>query len=148
MSVVIHGDGVAAYCCAHLLKTAGFRLTLDRPDRRRLPAILLGEPALALIRDVFEQDDLFRDLPRIEKRAVAWGPNSTPVALDHSAVVISEQCLLERLRPSLEKDNDEPADGATSWTVFASRPLPADTVDHHFGSRHASAARVELKIDP
>ena len=84
--VIIRGDGIAAYCCAHLLKAAGIRVSLDQTDRPRLPAIMLGEAALALIRDVFEQDDLFRDLPRIEKRVVAWGPNSTPVALDHSAV--------------------------------------------------------------
>src|SRR5437870_3399100 len=126
--VVIHGDGVAAYCCAHLLRSAGFRLTLDRPGCRRLPAILLGEPALALIRDVFEKKDLFHDLPRIHKRVVAWGPNSTPIVLDHSAVVVSEQILLENLQPELE-DYSGPADSETTWTVFASRPLPAEVVE-------------------
>ena len=144
-NVVIRGDGVAAYCCAHLLQAAGFRVSLEQTDRRRLPAILLGEAALALIRDVFEQKDLFRDLPRIEKRVVAWGPHSTPVTLDHSAVVVSEQLLLESLRPGLDKDKDDPADTEAAWTVFASRPLPAGVVEHHFGSRHASAAPVELK---
>src|SRR6266852_597332 len=143
--VVIHGDGVAAYCCAHLLKTSRFRLTLYRPDRRRLPAILLGDSALALIRDVFEQKDLFRDLPRIEKRVVSWGPNSTPVVLDHSAVVVSEQLLLDSLRPELEECYDESADTESAWTVFASHPLPAEAVAHRFGSRHASAAPVEIK---
>ena len=74
--VIIRGDGVAAYCCAHLLKAAGFRVSLDQTERRRLPAIMLGEAALALIREVFEREDLFRDLPRIERRVVAWGPKN------------------------------------------------------------------------
>lgn len=143
--VSIRGDGVAACCCAHLLKAAGFRVSLDQTERHRLPAIMLGEAALALIRDVFERKDLFRDLPRIEKRVVSWSPNSGPVTLDHSAVVVSEQVLLESLRPELEAGNDEPSDAEAAWTVFASRPLPTEAVEHHFGSRHASAAPVELK---
>ena len=144
--VVIRGDGVAAYCCAHLLKAAGFRVALDRIDRPRLPVIMLGDAAVALIQDIFEQKHLFRDLPRIEKRVVAWGPEAVPVALDHSAVVVSEQFLLDSLWPGLELDS-EPADTEAAWTVFASRPLPAEAVEHRFGSRHARAAPVELKDD-
>lgn len=142
MQILVQGDGVAAYCCAHLLKTAGFRVILRATDRPRLPAIMLGDAALALIRDVFGQKNLLRELPRIEKRVVAWEPHSVPITVEHSAVVISEQSLLENLQPFLEKyvrdDND------IDWTIFASRPLPAESIEHRFGSRSASAVAVAL----
>src|SRR5712691_10813173 len=105
MAVVIRGDGVAAYCCAHLLRGAGLRVAVQRPDQSRLPAIMLSEATQALLRDVFEQEDLFRDLSRIQKRVVAWGPNSQPLELSHSAIVVSEEILLERLRPKLLFDD-------------------------------------------
>ena len=139
--VVIHGDGVAAYCCAHLLGKAGFEVALAPVDRPRLPAIMLGDHALALIRDIFDRADLFCDASRIRKRMVAWGPNSTPLALDHSAVVLSEELLLKALRPSLMLQD---SGAVPAWTVFASRPLPAPAEEHPFGSRMASAIAVTL----
>jgi len=30
--VIIRGDGIAAYCCAHLLKAAGIRVSLDQTE--------------------------------------------------------------------------------------------------------------------
>src|SRR5580658_10184604 len=103
LAVVIRGDGVAAYCCAYLLTKAGFPIDLQRVDRPRLPVILLGDQALALIRDIFDQPNLFADLPRIRKRIVAWGqdawgPNAAPLEIEHSAVVVSEKLLLDAIR--------------------------------------------------
>src|SRR4029077_12952109 len=108
------------------------RVVLERVDRPRLPAIMLGDQALALIRDVFEQPRLFDQLPRIEKRIVAWGPGAKPVTVDHSAVVVSEDVLLAGIRPPLP-----PGDNATQetrWTILAARPLPSPTVEPSFGS--------------
>jgi len=146
--VIIRGDGVAAYCCAYLLNKAGFRVDLQFVDRPRLPVILLGDQALALIRDIFEQPALFDDLPRIRKRVVswgndAWGPGAKAVALDHSAVVVSEQTLLDAIRPSITSSGTQDS----SWTIFAARPLPSPTVEHCFGTRVASAVPVTLKED-
>src|SRR5579863_8404443 len=141
--VAIRGDGVAAYCCAHLLNQAGFHVTLEPVDRPRLPVIMLSEHALALIRDVFNNPGLFQNEPRIRKRVVAWGHNSKPAQLDHSAVVASEELLLENLRPNLTH-HDEPGSPAPAWTIFASRPLPTPATEHHFGSRMASAVPVTL----
>lgn len=147
--VVIRGDGVAAYCCAHLLNQAGFHVTLEPIDRLRLPVIMLSEHALALIRDVFGQPDLLHNQPRIRKRVVAWGHDSKPAQLDHSAVAVSEELLLDHLRPRLPP-REESAHTTPAWTVYASRPLPAPATDHHFGSRMASAIPVTLssKSDP
>jgi hypothetical protein len=143
MNVVIRGDGVAAYCCAHLLAQAGFQVSLESADRPRLPAILLGDQALALIRDVFGQPALFADSPRIRKRVVAWGTGATPLTVEHSAIVVSEEALLEGIRPSeIEKTNPSKE---TRWTIFAARPLASPAVEHRFGSRLATAVPVTLK---
>lgn len=145
-SVLIRGEGVAATCCAHLLGASGFHLAIDRTDRPKLPAIMLGETTQSLFQDVFGRADLFHGLPRIERRVVAWGPNSKPLALPHSAVVVSEHVLMERLQTKLSpdepKNNIEP-----EWTILTARPLPPPSSEHHFGSRIAYALPVKLKTD-
>jgi hypothetical protein len=133
---------VAAYCCAYLLTKAGFPVELQPVDRPRLPMILLGEQALALIRDIFDQPGLFTDLPRVRKRVVVWGPNASPLVLEHSAVIVSEEMLLHCIRPSLIAASGPVQE--QPWTIFAARPLPAPSVEHCFGSRTASAVPVTL----
>lgn len=139
--MIIRGDGVAAYCCAYLLTKAGFNIDLQAVDRPRLPVILLGDQALALIRDVFDQPTLFSDRPRIRKRIVAWGPHADPLEVEHSAVLASEELLLNALRPVVVPVRGQEA----SWTIFAARPLPDPSTEHCFGSRTASAVPVTLK---
>jgi hypothetical protein len=138
--VIIRGDGVAAYCCAHLLAKAGFHVDLEAVDRPRLPVILLGEQALVLIRDVFEKPTLFADAPRIRKRVVAWGPNAKPLTVEHSAVMVSEQTLLDAIRPGLPHGARE-----FDWSILAAQPLPRGVSEHSFGVRLASALPVALK---
>lgn len=137
MTVRIRGDGVAARCCAHLLHRAGVGVLFEPGPRARVPAILLSEAAQKLIRDVFERDDLFRQLPRITRRVVQWG--AAPVELPHSAVVISEEDLLNALPV------EAGASGDSDWTVCAALPLPVSTVEHRFGSRMASAVKVQMR---
>jgi hypothetical protein len=146
-TVAIHGDGVAALCCAHLLRNAGFRVATQRIDRPRVPAIMLSEAALELIRDVFERPLLFAGLPRIERRIVAWGDSPNASSLPHSAVVVSETLLLESLdqdgiagNQAGQNENHPP-----EFTVYTSRPIPAVAREQRFGSRRASAAEVSLK---
>ena len=149
MNIGVQGDGVAAYCSALLLRQAGYRVSLRRTDRPRLPVIMLNDAALALIRDIFNRPDAFCDAPRIRKRIVAWekppagDEHRTPVVLDHSAVVVSEQSLLAILGQGLEiGDGEEIADGG--WTIFAAGPLPEAVTARRFGSRIASAVHVDL----
>jgi hypothetical protein len=134
--VLIRGDGVAARCCGHLLTQAGYRVSFEPAGRPRVPLIMLSDAAQNLIRDIFQRDDLFREMPVIRKRIVAWG--SDPVELDHSAVVVSEEQLLD----SLGMVSGEEQGG---WTICAAPPLPVQTVEHRFGSRMASAVKVDLK---
>jgi hypothetical protein len=110
-------------------------VSFEKKGRQRVPLIMLSVAAQDLIRDIFQRDDLFHDLPVIRKRIVAWGADA--VQLDHSAVVVSEGVLLDRLgMVSCETQ--------AGWTICAAPPLPAQTVEHRFGSRMASAVAVEL----
>ncbi len=140
--VLIRGDGVAARCCAHLLSRSGVPVSLQPTGRPRLPAIMLGSQAQALIQEVFGRERMFRDLPQVRRRIVAWGRGASPVELDHSAVVVSEELLLDMLGPALPNASDGAGIG---WTVFAARPLPVAAAECSFGSRMASATQVELK---
>lgn len=142
--MAIHGSGVAASCCALLLRDAGFSFSLTAASRPRIPAILIGESTQALIRDVFGRPDLLRDLFQIDRRIVAWGPRADPVELPHRAAVISEDALLVQLGPP-RPDGSSP--GSADWTVYASLPQPAPFEEHAFGSRTASATAVELKSE-
>jgi hypothetical protein len=145
--ILIQGDGVAAWCCNLLLRRAGFDVSLKSQSRVRLPAVMLSDAAVGLIRDVFERDDLFRAAPRILKRTVQWGSAATPVALDHAAVVVSETELMEALGTSIADKNpvsDIEPESVPDWTVIASRPLPSGTVENRFGYRFATATPVEL----
>jgi hypothetical protein len=137
--VLIRGDGVAARTSAHLLDKAGYVATLEPASRARLPAVMLMDSALALLRDVFSQPDLFHDAPRIQRRIVAWGAEERPRAFDHSAVVVSEEALLQSLKSAA---HPEGTGGQYNWTICSSKPLPSPTVEHRFGSRRAAAARV------
>jgi hypothetical protein len=137
----ILGDGVAANCCAHLLDAAGIRVTIDRTDRPKVPALLVGTATQALIADVFQRPDLFREARPIARRIVAWGPNAKPIEIPHSAAVIAEQDLRERLSASvIDIAKEEP-----DWTIYTSRPLPLDVETRHFGSRIATATPVRLR---
>jgi hypothetical protein len=138
-NVLIRGDGVAARGCAYLLRQAGYGISFESINRPRIPVIMLSDAAQGLIRDIFQKDDLFRDLPRIEKRIVAWGPDAAAVELKHSAVVVSEDFLLKSLEPPGEIEAS-----AADWTIYAAPPLPNST-SHRFGSRMASAVAVEMK---
>src|SRR5580700_7147310 len=148
--VLIRGDGVAARCCAHLLSRSGVPVFFQPTDRARLPTIMLSEPAQALIREIFGREHLFGDLPQIRKRIVAWGRSASPVELEHSAVVVSEELLLNSLGPAPSNapagvDINVDINADAGWTVFASMPLPVAAAEHRFGSRIASAMQVELK---
>ena len=142
--VLIRGEGVAASCCAHLLAKAVVPFAVQASDRPKVPAIMIGEAAQKLLADVFDRPDLFSGLPRITKRVVAWGRNFKPVTVPHSAVVVSEAALLDRIQSGVSTGVAKPIH-ESAWTIFASRPSPAPWEEQHFGSRFAAASRAKLK---
>ncbi len=118
---------------------------MERLDRPRVPAIMLSDAAVELIRDVFGKPSLFSGLPRIERRNVLWGDAVDPRALAHSAVVVSETALLESLTGVPGTGDFTGETDGPRFTVYTSRPIPPTAVEQRFGSRRASAARVALK---
>ena len=114
---------------------------MEPANRATVPALMVSAKTQALMADVFRRDDLFVGFSRIETRVAAWGRGAEPKRLAHAAAIVSERELLERLRPSgLDIGDDIRPD----WTILASRPLPASTVEHRFGSRVAAVSTVEM----
>jgi len=138
-SVLIRGDGIAAACCAHLLRNAGIGVRVERSERPTAPALLISDPALALMRDVFDRPDLLAGRPRIRRRVVAWG-EAPPASLPHSGTIVSETELLDSLRPAHEPvDQDEP-----DFVLHTAGGPPPGAVRQRFGARTAQAAMVRL----
>jgi hypothetical protein len=138
MRILIQGDGAAACCCAHLLSNAGFVVSFQPVERSRVPAIMLSDAAVDLMRDVFHRPDLFQSARRITKRLASWG-SAAPAEVEHSAVVVSEQAILNELRPRLNRPVENP-----DFTIYASRPVPGNLPEKCFGTRMARALPVEL----
>lgn len=141
--VLIRGDGVAARTCAHLLNSAGCSVSMEPGRRSRLPAIMLTDSTLALIRDVFGSSNLFSGAHQIHRRMVVWGHEQRPLVFGHSAIVVSEEELLTGLGTSPSESNRCNHD----WTICSTQPLPFPAVEQRFGSRRAVAARVAIRDD-
>lgn len=126
-NVLIRGQGVAVATAAHLLDRAGFAFAREPGLRRPVPVIMLSDPALALLRDVFGNATLFADRPRIERRVVKWG-STDAVAMPHGAVVVSEDDLAHALDPSPHCNIAQgPSPAGRGWgggTTPASPPHP------------------------
>ena len=135
----ICGSGVAASCCAYLLKNAAFPLAWAETSRTPVPAVLVSESTQQLLCDVFRRPDLFGGLFQIDRRIVAWGPNAAAVEVPHRAAVISETELLARLHQPHQPTSFDP-----QWTVYAAHPVPPAVSEQKFGSRTASARSVTL----
>ena len=142
-TIVLRGDGIAALTCGYLLQSAGFGVSIERAPRAYLPALMVSASSQALFRDVLELRDAFSSLPRIQKRVVKWGPQPEPVALPHSAVIASEQFLLEMVAKLFRANASSPE--AADWTIISSRPLPESVIEHGFGSQVATVTLVELE---
>ena len=139
---LIRGDGIAACCCARLLQGRGYSVAVAEAKRAKLPAILVSASTQNLLADIFQTNDVFEGLPRIRKRIVAWG-GGEPVTLPHSAVVASEQILLERLWARTAGVSDRtPRD--PDWTIITAKPADHLPTEMHFGSRMAFVSEVEL----
>lgn len=137
--ILIRGDGVAAACCAHLLRKAGLQVRIAQAPRRPAPVVLLSETALALVRDVFDRPDLLADQPRVEQRIVAWG-GAEVAALPHPAISVPETILHDALMRGTTPDAFDIAD----FTIHAADPLPAGALRQRFGDRLAYATEVAL----
>jgi hypothetical protein len=131
--------------------------------RRPVPAIMLSDMALALLRDVFGRPTLFADRHRITRRVVRWG-SAEPVAMPHAAVVVSEDDLVAEFgRGPGGATGAAATSGAVATTmparfsVHSAPPFPGRGAAgapgkplRRFGSRRAIALPVGLApgVDP
>jgi hypothetical protein len=139
MKAAIRGSGVAAASCAHLLARADIPTELIVQRRPPVPAIMLSDPAMAMLRDVLRLPDLFIDKPRITRRIVAWGTNEV-VSLPHGAVVVCEADLDAALAPVPSIAVTDP-----DITLHTAGPFPTGDLKR-FGNRSAEAAPVSLRF--
>lgn len=137
-SIAIRGSGIAAKGCAHILTGAGLRVAIEESCRPSVPTIMLSDPALALIRSVFDRPDLFADRPRVKHRLVAWG--GPTVMIPHGAALASEDQVQAAL------PDCKTIDAIADFTIHAAPPVPLGEM-RLFGDRHAVAAKVKLR-DP
>ncbi|MGV3511280.1 MAG: hypothetical protein ACO1OX_04675 [Novosphingobium sp.] len=137
---------------AHLLDRAGFAFAREPGLRRPVPVIMLSDPALALLRDVFGNGALFAERPRIERRVVKWG-GAEAVAMPHGAVVVSEDDLANVL--DMFPQGNTLSDGLKIQqcndfnAVFAVHAMPPFSQGEtlRFGARLSATARIVLKAE-
>jgi hypothetical protein len=141
-TVLIQGDGLAACCCARLLQADGFKTLVTKDVRPKLPTILVSQATQHLLCDIFEDRNLFHGFAPIRKRIVAWGEGTETVALPHSALVVSEQELLDRLWPHIEAD--APPDSGAKWRILSSRSATPSLAEESFGSRTAQTLTIRM----
>ncbi|HUD92081.1 hypothetical protein [Sphingobium sp.] len=138
-SIAIRGSGIAASGCAHILAGAGLRVAIEERRRPSVPTIMLSDPALGLIRGVFDRPDLFSAYPRVKRRVVAWG--GSPVIVPHGAALASE----DQVQTALAVPAGATA-GPAGFTIHTASPVPLGEM-RVFGDRNAVAVRVKLR-DP
>src|SRR5689334_22215850 len=92
-SARIQGHGIAASCCAQLL-----RVPIQPGPRRSVPVLLIVPPTEALLNSLFG-GSVLDGCARIQRRIVRWAGRDT-VTIPHQAALISEDALLERLTSS------------------------------------------------
>jgi 2-polyprenyl-6-methoxyphenol hydroxylase-like FAD-dependent oxidoreductase len=121
---------------SYLLQRGGLCVAQEAVSRAPVPVLMVSDTALALIRDVLDQPNLFADKHRITRRVVRWG--AEPVSMPHGAVVVSEQDFAAIFAPAPISRNLP-----TLAHVYAAPPFPTEPM-LQFGQLCAIAARVEL----
>jgi len=141
--IAIHGQGIAACCCAILLREERASIVPAGTSRPRLPAVLISDGTQALLREIFKNEKLFEGLPTIRKRVVAWN-GAKAESFPHSAVIVGEQVIGERLQASVpDLSSGRPDEGA--WNIFASKSSDGLAPVMRFGSRTAAVMEVRLR---
>ncbi len=143
--VLIRGEGVAAQCSAGLLRSAGYEVIRQATSRRPVPAVMLSQSAVNLMRDITGVASLYHGAHRISRRVVQWGGRTEPAVLPHDAIVVSEAELLDAFPDSHFASEEQ--ETRCTWVLMAAKPLIAPAKEQHFGNRMATAHRVWLKSE-
>lgn len=145
MTVTLSGRGVAASCCAHLLRARGIATTMSDGHRPAGPVVMLSDAALALVREVFEAPGLFAGAPRVTRRIVAWG-GADPVAMPHDATIVTAAAIGSALGTMVARAPSASDVGSADFTIHSAAPLPSGE-PMRFGAREATAVPARFR-DP
>ena len=132
--VAVRGGGVAAAVAARLLRAGGCEVAVEVGARAGVPAVLLSDPARALLRDAMGVADLFEGLPRVARRVVDWGGASR--TMPHAATLVPGPMLDALGEPGGQ------AAGAADFSLLAGK---ASDEPVRFGERAATAVPVRLE---
>jgi hypothetical protein len=144
--VLIEGSGVAATCCAALLRAQGIKaFRRERTSAGSGPVLLLNSQTQRLLADVFgDPANLFVGCPIIRKRVVLWKPGAEVAEFAHDGIVADEGLLLQRLSQRAEADHlPFPEDQTPDYFIHAAPDSDRSPV-MHFGTRIATAGHVRL----
>lgn len=139
--LTVSGGGVACAAAAALLARGGHRLHVA-PDTRPRPPVVLGEPTVRLLLDLFGGDPgLFVGAHQLRRRWVSWG--SAPVCREEPALILDGATLTARLwerLPAVEPLEEAPA----GVSYVGSTPPPAARERLVAGRRRAIVLEAEL----
>ena len=141
--IAIHGQGIAACCCAILLREERASIVPAGTSRPRLPVVLISDGTQALLREIFKNEKLFEGLPTIRKRVVAWN-GAKAESFPHAAVIVGEQAIGERLQASVPGFTSDGRDEG-AWNIFVSKGSDGLAPVMRFGSRMAEIMEVKLR---
>jgi hypothetical protein len=141
--IAIHGQGIAACCCATLLREQQSTIVPAQTSRPKLPAVLISNGTQALLGEIFQNEKLFDGLPKIRKRVVAWN-GAKAETFPHSAVIVGDQAIGERLQARVPASTSDGPDEA-EWNVFTSKGSEELAPELRFGSRVAGVTEVRLR---
>ena len=127
---------MAAACCYSLLTFQGTPVHWSSSRRVPVPAIMLSDAALALLRDCLGQPNLFADNRRITRRIVVWG-GPDPVALPHAAAMLGAGDL------DFPPPPEDGSPAASAFTIHTAA-VPNSKAQLHFGDRAGEVVPVDL----
>lgn len=131
--VAVRGGGVAAAVAVRLLRAARIEAAVSGEARSSVPAMLLSDPARALLRDALDAPGLFEGLSRVERRVVDWGGEQR--AMPHGASILGAE-MLRSIEPA-----ERGVTGAGDFTIDTASGREM----RRFGERQAASHRVRLR---
>lgn len=144
----IIGSSPAACAAVMALRRTGIDVRFDVGDcAGSSPPLVLEESTVALLVDLCEGNEIFRDAHQLRRRVVCWGEEE-PRLIDQPALSIRgdqlrkglSQLVLSRVAGSHQAKMGQESD----WTVFTSDHSEEDSRRKRFGRRVTLITEVEV----
>jgi 2-polyprenyl-6-methoxyphenol hydroxylase-like FAD-dependent oxidoreductase len=105
---LVIGGGVAGLSCAHLLAKRGWEVEIWGTVSRSSPTLLLNDITCYLLQDIWQLEETFwENFHVLYERRVCWGMEANVLSIPQLSVVISGNCLVERLEERLLQEYNQ-----------------------------------------